>query len=161
MGIHDTERYRQGYGQARGAYFNDLRNDRRYRSDRDDDDDEREGHGMLYNLGHRIGEALGEWFGPSSPERRAGPRGYQRPDDRIRDEICERLTFANGVDVGDVSVDVEQGVVRLAGTVSHRNQKYDIEDIADNTFGVTEVDNKIRVERQSAYDTTSAGFNGW
>lgn len=104
------------------------------------------------NFGQRFGEAVGG--------RRAGPRNYQRSDERIRDEICERLTFASGVSVRDVSVEVSQGVVTLNGTVERRAQKYDIEDIADNTFGVTEVENNIRVERQPTDDTIAAGFNG-
>lgn len=137
------------------------------RSARRFEDDDRardvgEEHGMLYNLGHRIGEALGEWFGPASDERtqRVGPRNYQRTDDRIRDEICEHLTFANGVDVRDVSVEVKGGIVTLDGTVRHRSQKYDIEDIADNTFGVTEVDNRIRVARPSTDTRSTTGTTG-
>lgn len=108
----------------------------------------------------RYGERLGERFGDRASGRRAGPRNFKRSDERIRDEICERLTFASGVNVRDVSVDVSNGVVTLNGTVERRAQKYDIEDIADNTFGVTEVENNIRVERQPTDDTISAGFNG-
>ncbi len=134
------------------------------------DDDHREDyrgqheeeHGVLYNLGHRIGQAVSDWFGPDAVERRAGPRGYTRTDERIRDEICERLTFATGVDVHEVTVDVDAGKVTLGGTVRMRSQKYDIEDIADNTFGVTDVENNIRVQRQEVDAAVSGagGFNG-
>lgn len=166
-------RYRTepGYGSDDGGqnYRGNYRDDARRAFERGDDyepeDYEPENRGVLYNLGHRIGEAIGEWFGPSTDERpgarRAGPRNYQRTDERIRDEICERLTFTNGVNVREVSVEVEKGVVTLSGTVERRSQKYDIEDIADNTFGVTEVDNRIRVQRQSTNDAVDAGFNGW
>lgn len=160
-----------GYGSDDGGqnYRGNYRDDARRAFERGEDyepeDYEPENRGVLYNLGHRIGEAIGEWFGPSTDERpgarRAGPRNYQRTDERIRDEICERLTFTNGVNVREVSVEVEKGVVTLSGTVERRSQKYDIEDIADNTFGVTEVDNRIRVQRQSTNDAVDAGFNGW
>ncbi|MBP0636080.1 BON domain-containing protein [Cupriavidus sp. AcVe19-6a] len=76
---------------------------------------------------------------------RVGPRGYQRSDERIREEICERLAHAPHVDVQDVEVDVEGGVVRLSGNVCDRRQKYCIEDIADDVFGVREVHNGIRL----------------
>lgn len=130
---------------------------------RDHDDDREEEHGALYNLGHRIGQAVSDWFGPGAMEKRAGPRGYTRTDERIRDEICERLTFTSGIDVREVSIDVDKGKVTLGGTVQTRGQKYDIEDLADNTFGVTEVENNIRVQRQDvdAAVTGAGGFNGW
>ncbi|AGW94879.1 MULTISPECIES: BON domain-containing protein [Cupriavidus] len=150
--------------------------------ERDDDgDDDREDHGVLYNLGRRIGEAVGDLFGSSDDERErergyggyhapyhererhAGPRGYQRSDDRIRDQICERLSYARGVDVSDVSVEVSSGVVTLAGTVPSRSQKYYIEDLADGTYGVTEVSNDIRVRREGtgiAGSTAATGTPG-
>ncbi|MBB2919766.1 BON domain-containing protein [Cupriavidus alkaliphilus] len=113
---------------------------------------------MLYNLGRRIGEVVGDWFGtPDERERRTGPRGYQRSDDRIRDQICERLSYARGVDVSDVSVDVNEGVVSLTGTVRDRGQKYYIEDMADGTYGVKEVNNDIRVRRDSDRPGESSG----
>ncbi|MCY1272789.1 BON domain protein [compost metagenome] len=129
-----------------------------YREDYRDDD--QEDHGVLYNLGRRIGEAVGDLFGTDQrePERKAGPRGYQRSDERIRDQICERLTYARGVDVSDVSVDVSNGVVSLTGTVCERGQKYYIEDLADGTYGVKEVNNDIRVRREGY--GTSAGSTG-
>ncbi|WP_042880005.1 BON domain-containing protein [Cupriavidus necator] len=152
--------------------------------DRDDRDDERGDHGVLYNLGRRIGEAVGDLFGTSDDERElerarerergyghyhepyhererhAGPRGYQRSDDRIRDQICERLSYARGVDVSDVSVEVSSGVVTLAGTVPSRSQKYYIEDLADSTYGVTEVNNDIRVRREGTGMTGGTAATG-
>ncbi|AQV98874.1 RNA-binding protein [Cupriavidus necator] len=124
----------------------------------DDRDEEREGeHGVLYNLGRRIGEVVGDWFGAPDEHawRNTGPRGYQRSDERIRDQICERLTYARGVDVSDVSVDVSGGVVSLTGTVRDRGQKYYIEDMADSTYGVKEVNNDIHVRRDSVSGTAS------
>ncbi|MFJ1259757.1 BON domain-containing protein [Cupriavidus sp. CuC1] len=107
---------------------------------------EPEEHGALYHLGRRIGEAVGEVFGQPQG-RRVGPKGYQRSDERIRETVCEHLAYAGGVDVRDVSVEVASGLVTLTGTVRTRSEKYDIEDLADTVFGVTEVQNNIRVQR--------------
>ncbi|MBP0634463.1 BON domain-containing protein [Cupriavidus sp. AcVe19-6a] len=182
--------YESARARNRDAYFRDLRSDTRYwtedRDEREDEqrygqrysreaarqrgwetddredyrDDGREDRGVLYNLGRRIGEAVGDLFGTDQREheRKAGPRGYQRSDDRIRDQICERLSYARGVDVSDVSVDVKEGVVSLTGSVRERGQKYYIEDLADGTYGVKEVNNDIRVRRED--HGTSAGSTG-
>lgn len=232
------EQYGSDYGGGNGhqAYFSDLRSDTRYWNEsrdeggrsryggHDEDDDRDEDHGVLYNLGHRIGEVISDWFGGSSDRdrdeerrdwgeayagryeggygggyqraqgsdysreysrgyqgdyrgqpgdystsagtgeasRRTGPRNYARTDERIREDICERLTFTTGLEVSDVTVEVEKGKVTLTGTVPHRSQKYDIEDLADNTMGVSEVENNIRVSRKGLDDdSVSAGFNGW
>jgi osmotically-inducible protein OsmY len=79
--------------------------------------------------------------------RRAGPKGYQRPDERIREDICERLWHESHLDVSEVSVEVEKGDVKLEGTVPHRHMKHRIEDIAAGCAGVNDVENRIRVVR--------------
>ncbi|WP_422650383.1 hypothetical protein OJJOAM_003236 [Cupriavidus sp. H18C1] len=48
----------------------------------------------------------------------------------------------------DVEVQVSEGVVTLTGAVRDRRQKYCVEDIADDIFGVREVHNRIRVQRE-------------
>jgi hypothetical protein len=58
------------------------------------------------------------------------------------------------LDVSDVSVVVREGTVVLEGTVPERRMKHGIEDIAEQSFGVTDVDNRIRVSR-------GAGETGW
>jgi hypothetical protein len=77
--------------------------------------------------------------------RPRGPKGYKRADERIREDICELLTRRHDLDVGDVTVDVEDGHVVLEGTVSERRMKHAIEDIAAATLGVVDVDNWISV----------------
>jgi osmotically-inducible protein OsmY len=74
-----------------------------------------------------------------------GPKGYRRSDERIREDICERLWHAAHLDVGDVSVDVKDGVVHLEGTVPHRSMKHRIEDVAAGCRGVKDVENRVRV----------------
>jgi hypothetical protein len=84
----------------------------------------------------------GQRRGPVRP-----PRGYQRADDRIREDVCERL-MEGPVDVGDVEVTVSKGEVTLSGTVEERWEKRAIEDLAVNVRGVHDVHNRVRVRPQ-------------
>ncbi|KVE36639.1 BON domain-containing protein [Burkholderia sp. TSV86] len=81
--------------------------------------------------------------------RRQGPKGYTRSDERIREDVCERLTRAFDIDVSDVSVQVRDARVELDGTVPARWMKHGIEDIADSCLGVRDVDNRVRVRREA------------
>jgi hypothetical protein len=76
---------------------------------------------------------------------RRGPKGYTRSDERIREDVCERLWHAHEVDAGDVSVHVASGVVTLEGHVPERRMKHTIEDLAASSRGVHDVENRIRV----------------
>ena len=86
---------------------------------------------------HRLAVGLGF--------RRPGPKGYKRSDERIREDICERLWHDTRFDVSDVSVHVNEGVVTLEGTVPRRYMKHGIEDLAADRPGVNDVENRIRV----------------
>ncbi|PZX33807.1 putative RNA-binding domain; G/S rich motif (fragment) [Cupriavidus phytorum] len=92
--------------------------------------------------------ASGTQGGQHAGRRATGPKGYRRSDERVREDVCERLAMNPYIDVGEVSVEVANGVVTLDGTVSERREKYVVEEIADAVFGVTEVDNRLRVQRQ-------------
>lgn len=90
---------------------------------------------------------------------RQGPKGYTRSDERIREDICERLAYAFDLDVSDVSVEVNGGRVELQGTVPERWMKHEIEDIADNCMCVRDVDNRVRVlPRERGETTGTAGM---
>ncbi|HKT67647.1 MAG TPA: BON domain-containing protein [Burkholderia sp.] len=84
---------------------------------------------------------------------RQGPKGYTRSDERIREDVCERLAHALDIDVSDVSVQVRDGRVELDGTVPARWMKHDIEDIADGCMCVRDVENRVRVRREGEHDT--------
>ena len=77
-------------------------------------------------------------------DRSRGPRGYKRSDERIRDDIHDRLMRNSGVDASEVDVKVQNGEVTLTGTCQHRDDKRRIEDIVDDVLGVTEIHNQIR-----------------
>jgi hypothetical protein len=86
-------------------------------------------------------------YGQSHQQRRypMGPKGYARSDERLREDISERLMQAYDIDSSEVTVQVQGGKVVLEGTVPSRYMKHAIEDIADNAPGVQDVDNRVRV----------------
>jgi hypothetical protein len=87
-------------------------------------------------------------FGVTYPQRHYtghGPRGYQRSDDRIREDVCDRLTDDPWVDASDVEITVRGGEVTLSGSVRDRGDKRRTEDIIENISGVREVHNNLRV----------------
>ncbi len=88
------------------------------------------------------------FYGRSRPQERRypqGPKGYTRSDERLREDISERLMQAYDIDSSEVTVQVQGGKVVLDGTVPSRHMKHAIEDIADGAPGVQDVDNRIRV----------------
>jgi hypothetical protein len=75
-----------------------------------------------------------------------GPKGYRRSDERIHDDVCERIARA-GIDADEVEVKVVNGEVTLSGSVHRRDEKHWLEDVAEDVFGVQEVHNHLRVLR--------------
>lgn len=76
-----------------------------------------------------------------------GPKGYQRSDQRIKEDICEMLTRHPSVDAENIEVEVKNGEVTLSGTVPDRHMKYYAEEGAANSFGVVDVINNIRLKK--------------
>jgi hypothetical protein len=77
-----------------------------------------------------------------------GPQGYRRSDERIIEDINEHLTQSHDVDATDIRVECNEGEVVLKGTVADRESKRHAEDIAESCFGVTDVQNQLRVQPQ-------------
>lgn len=75
-----------------------------------------------------------------------GPKGYQRTDEHIREEICDELMQMGHIDSSEVTVEVTAAKVTLEGTVPQRWMKHAIEDLADACPGVQEVDNRVRIK---------------
>src|SRR5690606_26394810 len=71
--------------------------------------------------------------------RGVGPRNYRRSDERIREDLNDRLTEADDLDASDISVEVSNGVATLTGSVGHRWMKHRAEDLADECLGVRDV----------------------
>jgi osmotically-inducible protein OsmY len=81
--------------------------------------------------------------------RGRGPRGYRRSDERVGEDLHERLTDDPALDATEVQVQVTQGEVVLTGTVESRAARRRAEDIAENVFGVEHVTNNLRVRQPS------------
>lgn len=98
-----------------------------------------EDHGPLEWLGDKLREM-------KSRRRLRGPKGFKRSDERILDDLCERIA-RTGIDADGLEVKVENGEVTISGIVASRVDKWRLEVIADDVFGVEEVHDQVRVAR--------------
>ena len=76
-----------------------------------------------------------------------GPKGYRRSDERIREDVSEELFRHPEIDASEIDVRVQNGEVTLEGKVEDRHQKRLAEDIAERSSGVTDVHNRLKVDR--------------
>jgi osmotically-inducible protein OsmY len=151
-------------GVRREDHFNTLSGSgRSYRSNNDLRRDFERGMGYAnYGSSEGAGDSLnaqresnrtGEssWFDSDNrtigKHRGKGPRGYQRSDERIKEDINDRLSDDPFVDASDIEVTVEKGEVTLSGNVEDRQEKRKAEEIAEAVSGVLNVENRIRVGR--------------
>jgi hypothetical protein len=74
-----------------------------------------------------------------------GPTNQHRSDDRIWEDINDRLTWHSRLDATDIRVEVNNGVATLSGSVDSRRDKRLAEDIADSVSGVWDVNNQLHV----------------
>jgi osmotically-inducible protein OsmY len=115
-------------------------------------------------------DEVSSWFGDEEAERRRerdkilagqhrgkGPKGYSRSDDRIREDVSDRLSDDDYVDASDIDVQVNNSEVILSGTVDSREAKRRAEDIAERISGVRNVENRLHVgsERLSVGGSTT------
>jgi osmotically-inducible protein OsmY len=102
--------------------------------------------GMTYRTPPGYGSGLRGYFDEGRERRYSGqgPRGYQRSDERIREDVCDRLTDDPWVDASEVEVTVRGGEVTLSGSVRDRGDKRRTEDIIESISGVREVHNNLR-----------------
>jgi len=98
---------------------------------------------------------------PRPSFRGIGPKNYERSDDRIREDVCERLSQDEYVDASDIDVTVSGGIVTLTGTIEARGPKRRAEDIAESVGGVRDVQNNLRLAQDAtAPDTTGSEGGG-
>ena len=124
-----------------------------------------EGRGLL----ERAGDRIAAWFGDDDAQDRhdrdsrgprhrgRGPGDYTRSDDRIREDVNDRLTDDHHVDARRISVKVDQGEVTLGGTVPDRASKRRAEDVAERISGVRHVQNNLRIETEGDRQTGIGG----
>jgi osmotically-inducible protein OsmY len=104
----------------------------------------------------RARDVSGQGFGSSSTSYRGlGPKNYTRSDERIREDLNEKLTDAHDIDASGLSVEVNNGVATLTGSVAQRWMKHRAEDLAESCSGVRDVNNQIRVSAQSGQQSTT------
>ena len=150
---HFDREYQSGYGDSR-RYGRDLDRSRNFAHDRGE-----ERHLDDRGWWERMSDEVASWFGDEEAERRRrmdelsaggnyrgkGPRGYTRSDERIREDINDRLTDYSHLDASDIEVAVNDGAVILTGWVENRWAKRSAEDIVDTVSGVKDVQNHLRV----------------
>jgi hypothetical protein len=88
---------------------------------------------------------LGEPVVPGPRSAPAGPKGWQRSDERIHEDVCAHLTDDGQVDASDLEVIVHHGEVTLNGTVADRAQRDRALRVAGSVRGVIDVVGRIRV----------------
>jgi osmotically-inducible protein OsmY len=152
---------RSGYEYGREDYDHDDARDSRGEYARRGDERGEHGRGWL----DRAADEVRSWFGgDDGPEGRGrgeavragagrgegrfrgrGPRNYRRSDERVREEVCDRLTDNEWLDASDVEVSLVAGEVILTGTVDSRYAKRLAENIAESVAGVENVQNNLRV----------------
>ncbi len=112
----------------------------------------------------RASDEVASWFGDDEAERRRkmdkrmgphrgkGPKGYSRTDERVSEDINQRLYDDPFIDASDVEVKVENGEAILTGTVESREAKRRIEDITESITGVKDVENRLKVKIRTSDD---------
>jgi osmotically-inducible protein OsmY len=147
--------YNSGYGSMGSDYGNrnndygrsDWNRSRYNRNDRRDSDN---------NWWEKTKDKVSSWFnefddrndrrtGDYSSYRGKGPSDYRRSDDRIREDVCDRLTDDDRVDASNIRVQIESDAVILSGTVNSREEKRRAEDLVESVSGVRNVENRLRV----------------
>ena len=85
-------------------------------------------------------------YGAGAPNNRGrAPKGYQRSDDRIREDVHDRLADDGFLDASNIEVRVTGGEVTLDGTVDSRFAKRHAEDLVEAVSGVNHCQNNLRV----------------
>jgi len=137
-----------GYGQRSGSGSEGWSGEGNWSRGRDND------RGFL----DRASDEVSSWFGDEDAEARRrmdrerggkfgkGPQGYSRSDDRIREDVNDRLTDDWFLDATMITVAVSDGEVTLSGTVHGREDKRRAEDVAENVSGVKHVQNNLRIQ---------------
>ena len=150
-----NQNWQRSSGQTENRYGGDTRN-----------------HGNANQGGYdrdwwdRTRDEVSSWFGDDDAERRRrmdrqenpmekqktwgshrgkGPKDYQRSEDRIREDVCDRLSDDDRLDASDIQVQVQGTEVILSGNVNNREEKRRAEDLVESISGVRNVENRIRI----------------
>ncbi len=117
------------------------------------------GYGEYGGRNYGMGQAYSGSLGGQEERGRFrghGPKGYRRSDERMTEDLNERLTEDAMLDATHITVEVRDGVATLQGTVESRWMKHRAEDIADGCSGISDVRNEIRVGAPQASEADRA-----
>lgn len=147
---YGNEGFYGGYSGRRGNFDRDHdRSSGRYYTDRGRESNrrEREDRGWF----EKAADEVASWFGSDEQEgfRGKGTKNYQRSDDRISEDVNDRLSDDYYLDASDIEVKVKDKEVTLSGTIRSKYDKRRAEDIADSVSGVEHVQNNLRVSTPS------------
>ncbi len=178
----DYGRYNSSQDYGRNNYSEDYGRSRSYNRDNDFDsyrqNDYRNDNSNDRGWWDRTKDEVSSWFGDDDARRRRdmdnrnggmtshrgkGPKDYKRSDERIREDVSDRLSDSHDVDASDIDVKVSGGEVTLSGQVNSKSEKRRAEDIAESVSGVNNVQNHLRVNQQqqnNSWQTPSSTGSG-
>lgn len=124
-----------------------------------------QGFGTSTGMGYSEAGRFGETFGTPTRSTRGrftgrGPKGYTRSDERIREDVSDRLEQHGEIDATEIEVRVANGEVTLEGTVEDRWMKRMAEDLVEDCPGVKQVNNRIRIHGNGGERGMSAQTGG-
>jgi hypothetical protein len=85
------------------------------------------------------------WYIPG-PFSGVGPETYHRSNERIEEDVNERLTHHGQIDAKNIQVRVNNGEVTITGSVKNRQMKRMAEDVVESVWGVNNINNELKVQ---------------
>ena len=97
-------------------------------------------------------------FGEQGRYAGRGPKSWQRSDDRIKEDVNERLTEHPQIDATEIDIQVRNGEVTVSGSVEDRRIKRMVEDLIEGVSGVKEVHNQFGANGASQHPGRGDGL---
>jgi len=125
----------RGHMESHGGQFSETRNSRDYSgnfpsSELSGSGRRDSGYGSSSTQGAHVGK---------------GPKGYQRSEERIREDVCDALEAHSHIDATDIEVEVSEGLVTLTGSVDSRQSKRIAEQAVETVRGVKDINNELQI----------------
>jgi len=180
-GYGESPHYYKPEGHRFGSYDADRRWEREmhrpvsggYNYERGYEDRARDAGDFLRRAGQRISHWFSDVAGDRGDDawreeerrheayrgaRGLGPKGYKRSDERIADDVHQRLSDDPWLDASHITVAVMDGEVTFSGHVDCREAKHRAERIVEDLSGVTHVQNNLRVHAGNFFTSAGRGY---
>lgn len=92
--------------------------------------------------------------------RKKSPKNFQRSDERIKEEVYDRLIQDPDIEIDDIEIEVQAGEVTITGTVPQRWLRYRVEETVDSIWGIKDITNNLRVRREEQAEGEGSGRGG-